>query len=628
MKLNWADNGRGKSVVVTHPFRYSRPRDLAGPTGARASRQGFTLTELLVAMAIFVSLMAGITLLFIGSTRTSQQGFQTQEAYEIARGAMNLMQRDLSRAFTSRQHGNFYSFYGTPIGFTFVGVASPRVDGDPNIARVTYVIHPRQSTRIVRDLDENQRPLYDLIRFVEPGVEDLVSFPVDWTTAMDLPVNGANTLQEIIDQAVADAQGLGGLCPDGDPDCLQLVVEATRRELWIRLLSDNESAQFPSLWEDMGLDFQDYVLAENIWDEYLLDDPLLTDPPGFKVFQGIFNPFDIADSEYSGSETLPFFQYSGVAERLDSISGGIEDATTASPIVVTSPRHGLTTDTQITVGGVLVNDPGPPVVLVNSVTNDTWITGNVTDDTFELFEVGTLLPSIGDFPYQSGGRWELSRDIGLATNTDPIVITDIGHGLSTNNLVAISGVRGNLNANGVFDIFRLDENTFTLRTPGTLITVPGSGLHTGGGTWLKTGIVAGASNTTPISIDDNDHGLASGNRIRVTGVDGNLAANGIFTVTRTDDDNFVLDGSVGNGTYSGGGTWIEYVSVETETLPFWNDTRNERGLGTLIDPHLPQVVTTRFTLFFKSPAPGAPDFQRAFDQRIDLPGAYQRFTRN
>ena len=79
--------------------RYRAPRH----TRSRAA--GFTLIELLVSIAIFISVMAGVTLLLIGSTRVSQQGFQNQQAFEIARGAMSLMQRDLSRAFTSRNHG-------------------------------------------------------------------------------------------------------------------------------------------------------------------------------------------------------------------------------------------------------------------------------------------------------------------------------------------------------------------------------------------------------------------------------------------------------------------------------------------------------------------------------------------
>jgi hypothetical protein len=78
---------------------------------------------------------------------------------------------------------------------------------------------------------------------------------------------------------------------------------------------------------------------------------------------------------------------------------------------------------------------------------------------------------------------------------------------------------------------------------------------------------------------------------------------------------------------------------------FWNDWRNllEDGLdndddgtideedeqyaensGSPLDTRLPVAVTADFTLFFRSPYPGAPDFNERFVQRIDLPTAYRR----
>lgn len=65
--------------------------------------------------------------------------------------------------------------------------------------------------------------------------------------------------------------------------------------------------------------------------------------------------------------------------------------------------------------------------------------------------------------------------------------------------------------------------------------------------------VTAATNATPIAITGTAHGLTTGDRVRVAGVQGNTAANGTFTVTVTSTTAFTLDGSSGNGAYTGGG---------------------------------------------------------------------------
>ena len=65
-----------------------------------------------------------------------------------------------------------------------------------------------------------------------------------------------------------------------------------------------------------------------------------------------------------------------------------------------------------------------------------------------------------------------------------------------------------------------------------------------------------AAYTSPISIGlANPHGLASGDRVVVSGVQGMTSANGTWTVTVTDDTHFTLDGSSANGAWvTGSGT--------------------------------------------------------------------------
>ena len=78
---------------------------------------------------------------------------------------------------------------------------------------------------------------------------------------------------------------------------------------------------------------------------------------------------------------------------------------------------------------------------------------------------------------------------------------------------------------------------------------------TGSAAFKDTGTITGATNATPIVITDVAHGLKTGNIVTITGVGGNPAANGTFTVTYVTDDTYSLDSSVGNGAYTSGGTW-------------------------------------------------------------------------
>jgi subtilisin-like proprotein convertase family protein len=73
--------------------------------------------------------------------------------------------------------------------------------------------------------------------------------------------------------------------------------------------------------------------------------------------------------------------------------------------------------------------------------------------------------------------------------------------------------------------------------------------------FLATGAVTDASNATPIVITSVDHALQTGDLVEISGVTGNTAANGLFSVKKIDNDTFELVGSAGNGAYIAGGTW-------------------------------------------------------------------------
>jgi hypothetical protein len=67
--------------------------------------------------------------------------------------------------------------------------------------------------------------------------------------------------------------------------------------------------------------------------------------------------------------------------------------------------------------------------------------------------------------------------------------------------------------------------------------------------------VTGASNTAPITVNTAlPSGLQTGVEVAIGGVLGNTAANGTFTITVVSSTSFTLNGSSGNGAWSGGGT--------------------------------------------------------------------------
>lgn len=343
---------------------------------------GFTLPELLVGIAIFVSVMAGIVLLFNAAVRTVRQGHQSQQAFELARGTLGVLERDLTRAFTSRAHGDYYQFYGTPIGFSFVGMVE--VGGLDQIARVTYVIYgsycndpgrgiidpniPRAQAAqlaalptldtfqmVPRQRDEDQEDVsetavtFNLLRYIEPDAEDLDSFPVEWKSIpAGLPESGislAGVIQTQLDQAVFE---LNEALFDGDgnrlrrwddpalPDRFKQVVESTKRQLWIRMLAGGDRtfpqgiAGVPDAWGPdgplYGLDPCDYIVAEDIRfvstaGEFAVRAPTIMNPNDSGNF-GDGRPL----LTYNGQE--PFFQYkrTGFREATSPLGGFVDES--------------------------------------------------------------------------------------------------------------------------------------------------------------------------------------------------------------------------------------------------------------------------------------------------------------
>lgn len=102
----------------------------------RNLRAGFSLVEVVVAMAILVTVLSSVVLLYNGAVRTTLQGYANIDNREIGRTVLNAIERDMETAFTAREYGKFYQFHGTPNGFSYVGVLP-----DGKLGRVTYAMN-------------------------------------------------------------------------------------------------------------------------------------------------------------------------------------------------------------------------------------------------------------------------------------------------------------------------------------------------------------------------------------------------------------------------------------------------------------------------------------------------------
>lgn len=95
----------------------------------------------------------------------------------------------------------------------------------------------------------------------------------------------------------------------------------------------------------------------------------------------------------------------------------------------------------------------------------------------------------------------------------------------------------------------VSRNTTTGTVTVTVASVNGA---VGGVTNLP---IANVSNGTPINVQTSSaHGLVTGDTATITGAIGVPAANGTWAITVVDATHFTLNGSVGSGTYLGGGT--------------------------------------------------------------------------
>ncbi len=116
--------------------------------------------------------------------------------------------------------------------------------------------------------------------------------------------------------------------------------------------------------------------------------------------------------------------------------------------------------------------------------------------------------------------------------------------------------------------------------------------------WLgacgPTVAITGATNIagTPIQITATGHKFKSGQKVTIAGVGGNTAANGTWTITQIDPDNFTLDGSIGNAAYTSGGVAVnqDWGGASVWVSP---DNSNYVQVGKMYGPSRMGVLTAQ-----------------------------------
>jgi Protein of unknown function (DUF2586)/Ubiquitin-activating enzyme E1 FCCH domain len=87
------------------------------------------------------------------------------------------------------------------------------------------------------------------------------------------------------------------------------------------------------------------------------------------------------------------------------------------------------------------------------------------------------------------------KTITAASDANPLVVTAVGHGFQTGDVVTIAGVGGNVLANGTHEITKLTADTFSIPVDASL-----GSAYTSGGTATFAGVVAALAGTSAPTI--------------------------------------------------------------------------------------------------------------------------------
>ena len=136
--------------------------------------------------------------------------------------------------------------------------------------------------------------------------------------------------------------------------------------------------------------------------------------------------------------------------------------------------------------------------------------------------------------------------------------------------------------------------------------------------WNWGGAVTGATNASPIVITSNTPPPPTGSQVTISGVTGNTAANNTaanetWTITNSGfgiGPTFSLNGSTGNGAYTGGGIWA------------WE---GESGFGFADDTEPPAPYTVELAKQYADILPGHPDSGKPITREFPTRAALSKY---
>lgn len=222
----------------------------------------------------------------------------------------------------------------------------------------------------------------------------------------------------------------------------------------------------------------------------------------------------------------------------------VSNATNATPIVVTAVGHSFLTGDKVQISGVGGNTAANGTFTITKIGPDTFsLDGSAGNGAFSSDGTAIIVPT-------SAGN--LINKAYLDANAGALKISDLGT-ISSNitlatNTVTTADVSGAISITLPTTLVSGNENTVVFDFTTTSTSSPTINQD------ATTKAITSATNATPIVITAVSHGFNTGDKVYITGVGGNTAANGTWVITRLTADTFSLNGSVGNGAYTSGGT--------------------------------------------------------------------------
>jgi len=107
---------------------------------ANSKRRGFTLTEMIVAVAIFSTVMAGVAAVFISSLHASDSARAKLEIFEQVRAFADFVERDISGTYRSRDLDDCATFIGDNDQIAFLSLGQNFGSSVSDITLISYYL--------------------------------------------------------------------------------------------------------------------------------------------------------------------------------------------------------------------------------------------------------------------------------------------------------------------------------------------------------------------------------------------------------------------------------------------------------------------------------------------------------